>query len=274
MQRTLEFIYQGAFPVDFSGIIPEKVLEMPVNELKKTTILVGNDRIPLGDVCRLKTHLSQKEELILSGNTSCINQIGAKMTMGRLIVLGSTGHFVGLNMSGGEIEIRGNAGTNLGANMQGGFIRCSGDTGDYAGAALDGHARGMNGGMILIAGSTGKELGSGMRRGIIIVGHNAGELTGVDMLAGSIFVFGSAGSNLGLNMRRGSIIVNRLGDSFPVGFLDSGRGDAIWLRVYFNSISSMGIRPPKGWSRDSWKRFTGDHVQSGKGELYIYDPVK
>jgi hypothetical protein len=108
---------------------------------------------------------------------------------------------------------------------------------------------------------------------LVTAGH-AGELAGAAMLAGGIFILGRAGANPGLNMRRGSIVADSLDGEPPVGFLYSGFGDTVWLRVFLRSIANLGFSLPPGWWQDRWCRYSGDHLGLGKGELYTHDPVE
>jgi formylmethanofuran dehydrogenase subunit C len=154
--------------------------------------------------------------------------------------------------------------------MRGGLLRVRGRAGDWCGAALPGQAKGMTGGTILVDGNVGAEAGAGMRRGLLVIGGDSGESTGVRMLAGTIFCFGRLGREAALEMKRGSLVARSSGALLP-GFRPAGEADPEWLRLYLAWLRRLDISCPQTWDRQPPKRFTGDHLVTGKGEVLIYE---
>jgi formylmethanofuran dehydrogenase subunit C len=113
-----------------------------------------------------------------------------------------------------------------------------------------------------------------MRRGTLVVGGDCGQDAGSNMLAGTVVVFGNVGEHIGFNMQRGSIIVNQLTQHLPCGFRATGRGDPTWIALLLRHLTGLGITTPENWQDQLWVRATGDHVQLGKGEIYIHDFIE
>jgi formylmethanofuran dehydrogenase subunit C len=90
------------------------------------------------------------------------------------------------------------------------------------------------------------------------------------MLTGTLFVAGKAGRGAGVGMRRGSLVSGSLETLLP-GFRPAGPADDEWLRIYFRHLDAAGIAVPAGWRQDGLRRFTGDHLALGKGELLVHD---
>jgi formylmethanofuran dehydrogenase subunit C len=109
-----------------------------------------------------------------------------------------------------------------------------------------------------------------MRRGLLWIGKNSGEFTGARMLAGTIIISGNLGSYAGMGLRRGSIIAGHLTSMVP-GFRSAGYADAEWMRMELIALHTMGMTIPTGWQHLRSLRFTGDHLDLGKGELVVYE---
>jgi formylmethanofuran dehydrogenase subunit C len=93
------------------------------------------------------------------------------------------------------------------------------------------------------------------------------------MLAGSLLIAGKAARGAGVGMRRGSLVAGRLERPLP-GFRPAGPADDEWLRIYFRFLENPGIVVPGGWLQRGLRRFTGDHLALGKGELLVDDFVE
>jgi formylmethanofuran dehydrogenase subunit C len=270
MKVTLSYTTAGSIPVDVRTLQPATILGLSKSRITKLPLAVGNRPVSLGDVCTVGVSARSGDELVFEGATSRLTHAGEGMDGGRLVIAGDAGSAAGAGMAAGEIEILGSAGDCLGQGMQGGLIRVHGSVGDWCGAARPGYAQGMSGGILLVGRNAGRETGAGMRRGMIFVAGNAGECAGARMLAGSLFVGGKVGPGAGLGMRRGSLVAGRLQRLLP-GFLPAGPADDEWLRIYYQFLEKLGISMPPSWLGSGLRRFTGDSLALGKGELLIHD---
>jgi len=227
---------------------------MTGKELELQTLWMGHKTISLAEVCAVRKHVDKQDELVFSGETQGLIKIGYALTGGRLTIEGNAGDELGVGMSAGVIHVHGNAG-------------------DWCGANENPNSLGIQGGMIFVDGNAGDQVGAGMRRGLILVSKNMGKYVGARMNAGTILCGGKVGDHPGLGLKRGSIITSKANGLLP-GFFPAGKADEEWLRICFNEICSVGMRIPTGWLEKIPNRFTGDHLEMGKGEILIYDPME
>jgi len=265
---SLEFSTVGGERIDLRGVLPETVLGRAKSEINQLAVRVDGRKVGLGQVCRVRLAGRMEDELLLLGDTSCLDHTGWNMQNGRLIVKGNSGWGAGDGMRGGVLEVRGNAGDCLGKDMQGGTIHVTGCAGDWCGAAEASEKRGMTGGTILVDGDAGRGVGAGMRSGLIWVGGHAGDFCAWRMLAGTVICREGAGKFAGTGMKRGSMVTSRLED-VPLGFRAAGKADPGWLHLYLRALEGMGISMPYEWMDLSLSRYTGDHLEMGKGEIII-----
>ena len=270
MRVSLEFRLPGNLPINASELLPSAVLSRPMAGLEKITVDIAGRKAPLKEVAQINRQTDGEDELVLCGETHALNSIGRGMGKGKMHVDGDCGCWAGAEMTGGELDIMGNTGDSLGSAMHGGVIRVHGDSGDWCGANLPGKSSGMDGGTILVRGSVGCEAGSGMRRGLLWVGKNSDAYTGARMLAGTIVIGGTLGKHAGMGLRRGSIIAGHAVSVTP-GFNSTGYADMEWMRLTFIALHKMGMSIPAIWERVRPLRFTGDHLDVGKGELIAYE---
>jgi formylmethanofuran dehydrogenase subunit C len=273
MRVTLTITAKGSLPVDARLIQPASVLGLSRMEIEKLPLSIGNRSLLLGEICSVISDTQEEDMLIMEGETHRLTYAGFGMNGGKLIISGDVGDSVGSGMHAGEIDVLGSAGDCLGDGMQGGLIHVHGNVGDGCGGNRSGLANGMCGGMILVDQDGGREAGAGMRRGLIYISGDSGEYPGARMLAGSIFVAGKAGRGAGLGMKRGSIIAGELEQILP-GFNSTGYADDEWVRIYFKLLKEQGIAVPADWLRDGFHRFSGDHLELGKGELLVHDFIE
>ncbi|HWQ45998.1 MAG TPA: hypothetical protein VN376_03980, partial [Longilinea sp.] len=182
--------------------------------------------------------------LVLSGATGSLYNIGQGMKGGCLRILGDAGDQVCQKMVDGEVTIEGKTGNGLGS--------------------------GMEDGLIVVKGNLGAEAGKGMRRGLILSYGNSGPYTGANLRAGTIMVFGNLGEQAGIEMKRGSLVAKTAAGLSP-SFRNAGPADAEWLNVYFCYLAGRSIKVPAGWWNHGWRRFTGDHLNLGKGEILLHE---
>jgi formylmethanofuran dehydrogenase subunit C len=270
MRVSLEFSLPGREPVDLDGILPETVLALSKAAIEHLPVLLSGKRAALGDACRVRFSSRGADELHLLGEVTWLEHIGHRMSSGLLVIEGDGGCGVGEGMSGGTIDIQGSAGDCLGLALHGGSIHIAGNAGDWCGAAVPGCREGMTGGMILIKGNAGRELGAGMRRGFICVAGDVGDDCASRMLAGTILCAGHAGKHAAAGMRRGSLVASKIEGILP-GFRPAGEADIGWLRLYLRRLAGMGVSLPGEWERMNPNRYTGDHLEMGKGEILVYD---
>lgn len=264
-----------SIPIEVASVQLEILRTQTLDEIKGTIVQFGNTRPSLGELFDVTGTANADNEILWQGDCSNIKLIGAGMKSGRVTIEGDAGMHLGAQMKGGEIVVRGNAGDWLGAEMQGGRICVHGSAGHLAGAGYRGARKGMTGGEILIHGDAGHELGQAMRRGLIAVGGNLGDAAGFGMLAGSILVCGEAGVRHGAGMKRGTIAF--LGTSpaplmlptFKLATIDY----PVFLRVYLLYLQRLGFRLPEGCVDASYRRYSGDFLESGKGEILVRQAV-
>lgn len=256
-------------PVEVEGITPDAVRGQSVTQIERLEILHGNTRLPLAEFFTVAGS-SEDGTIEWEGDLSGVHWIGAKMTSGRIQVLGSAGRHVGSEMRGGEIHIDGNASDWLGGEMHGGLIHVGGSAGNWVGAAYHGSPRGMTRGTILVAGDAGNEIGQAMRRGLIAVGGKAGDLAGFNMLAGTILLFGRSGIRHGAGMKRGTIAL--LGDRRPTllpTFRHACRFQPTALRLLAASLKRHNFPAPLDRLQSPCELYNGDLLAGGRGEILI-----
>ena len=100
-----------------------------------------------------------------------------------------------------------------------------------------------------------------------------GNFPGVSMIAGSVFVFGQPGIRVGAGMKRGTIAL--MGPLPPL--LPSFRFDCtycpVFLEVYHRQLRAWGFAPAERVQGGRWRRYSGDLVGLGKGELLHSQPL-
>ncbi len=273
MRVTLDFRLPDFTPVDVSMLLPAQVLRLSPGEIERIQLSIDRRPTLLGEVCAVSCVSAGDDALVFAGSTRWLKHAGRSLDGGLLVVDGDAGYGAGAEMAGGELVIHGSAGDCLGAAMSGGLVRLLGRAGDWCGASLPGQDRGMTGGTIMVGGSTGDFTGMAMRRGLVWVSGSAGEFCGERMLAGTILCAGEAGPCAGRGMKRGSIAAGRMGLPLP-GFRPAGRADAEWMRICVLALKGLGVAIPSLWLEARPRRFTGDHLEMGRGEILAYDLVE
>ena len=270
MRVELELQSPGDLLVDIGALRPSEVLSRLPGEIEKLSVLVAGRPSALGEHFKIVISEGGRDELVLRGATRRLVSAGRRMESGRLRIEGEAGPFIGAEMSGGELEVFGNAGDCLGMSMCGGLLRVHGSAGDWCGASQPGQAKGMTGGALIVDANVGIETGAGMRRGLLVIGGDSGEYPGVRMLAGTILCMGRLGAGAGLEMKRGSLVAGSSGALLP-GFRPAGEADSEWLLITLALLHRLRLPCQQAWDRRSPKRFSGDHLVTGKGEVLVYD---
>jgi formylmethanofuran dehydrogenase subunit C len=255
-------------PVEAESLTPNLLQRLSPTEIASLPVQQGNAVAQLGDFFHI-TGDAADGQVTLEGDCSRFKHLGTGMTSGRLTIHGDAGMHLGAGMTGGEIVVRGNASDWTGAEMRGGHIHIHGDVGHLAGAGYRGSRHGMRGGVLLIDGSVGNEVGATMRRGLIAVGGSVGDFVGVSMIAGSIFVFGRCGRAPGAGMKRGTLaFLGEPPDLLPT-FRYTCTYEPVFLAFYLRRLRAWGLPVEERHLRTSWRRFAGDRVALGKGEVLL-----
>jgi formylmethanofuran dehydrogenase subunit C len=246
---TLALRSQPPRRVDAAPLVPERLSGFDADEVAAVTLRCGGERIPIGDLFDVSGDAD--EHLVLEGDLSRFDGIGA-------------------HMSGGEIEVRGDAGAWAGAEMAGGVLRISGDAGHRVGAAYPGARVGMTGGEIVVSGDAGEEAGAGMRRGLVAVGGRTGSGAGLRMLAGTVIALGGIGAEAGLGNRRGTLVSGRQIHPLPsYAFATRYRPPALGLQL--RRLRELGLTVDDVLLRGTWARWSGDVTELARGEILIFE---
>ena len=268
---SLRLTHALGVPLEAETITPDAFAGAATPAIARLPVVHGNAEGALGDFFAIQGEADGA--IRLEGDLSRVKYIGKGMTRGRIEIYGDAGMHLGAEMRGGEIAVHGSAGDWLGAEMRGGTVRVEGSAGHLVGAAYRGSEKGMRGGTILVRGSAGNEVGCAMRRGLIVVGGDAGDFTGVMMLAGSIFVFGKLGIRTGAGMKRGTVVASQGGDGQP-SLLPTFKFDCdyrpVWARVYLRQLREWGFRVLDGMLGGLYRRYSGDFIELGKGEILVW----
>jgi formylmethanofuran dehydrogenase subunit C len=254
-------------PVEADAVTPDRLADLPQDEVEKIPVLHGNQTVPLGKVFRA-VGLAFEKHIEILGDCSRIKNLGRGMTTGTLDIYSDVGMHAGAGMRGGELLIHGDAGDWLGAEMRGGSIHVHGNAGNCVGAAYRGDVKGMRGGVIRIDGDAGHEVGSLMRRGLIVVGGRCGDFAGAGMIAGSLFAFGGVGGKAGAGMKRGTIFSGRPAELPPTFSFDCEYRPA-FLQLYFRHLRDRGVAMTDEFAPRAVRRYRGDRLADGQGEVFV-----
>jgi formylmethanofuran dehydrogenase subunit C len=265
---TLRYRGTTTIPVEAECITPLHLAGKSPGEVAALPVQHGNAPAPLGEFFDVEGDASDGEVLI-EGDCSRVKLVGANMPGGRITIRGNVGMHLGSEMTGGTIVVHGNAGDWVGAEMKGGHIHVHGDAGHLIGAAYRGGHIGMRGGAILIDGKVGNEVGAMMRRGLIAVGGACGDFPGVGMIAGSVLLFGECGIRAGAGMKRGSIVCAGPAPALLPTFRLACVYRPVFLRVYLKQLKTWGFVLDEALLDARWKRYSGDLVSLGKGEVLV-----
>jgi len=269
--KTIEQI-----PVEADCITPDKLSGLSVAEVERLQVLQGNQHLALAEFFDVSGDGSDGD-IVVEGDCAKVKLIGSRMSQGCITVHGDIGMHAGAEMRCGRLEVFGNASDWVGAEMKGGHIHVHGDAGHLVGGTYRGGNRGMTGGVILIDGNAKNEVGCVMRRGLIVIGGDTGDFVGAEMLAGSVFVFGVPGIRSGAGMKRGTIAVfgeepdepKRLVELLPTFFYDC-EYQPPFMKLYLNRLADWGFSIPGQARSGSFRRYSGDLVELGKGEILVW----
>jgi formylmethanofuran dehydrogenase subunit C len=263
--------YHGTttIPVEAECVTPDNFAGKSAAEIAALPVQHGNASVPLGEFFTVEGDAGDSE-VVVEGDCSRVKWLGAGMTTGRLTIRGNAGMHLGSEMKGGQIHVHGHAGDWVGGEMRGGRIHVHGHAGHLVGAAYRGSRLGMRGGVILIDGKAGNEIGATMRRGLIAVGGASGDFPGVSLIAGSIFIFGPCGVRPGAGMKRGSLAFFGPPPALLPSFRYACTYRPVFLALYLRQIRAWGFPVEDRFLGGSWRRYCGDLVALGKGEILTW----
>lgn len=268
---TLTYHAGTTIPVEAEAITPDNVAGKSPAEIARLPVQHGNREEPLGAFFHVEGDAADGQ-IQLEGDCSRVKWVGAGMTRGSITVRGNIGMHVGSEMTGGDIHVHGNAGDWVGGEMRGGLIHIHGDAGHLVGAAYRGSRFGMRGGTILVDGQAGNEIGATMRRGLIAIGGATGDFPAVGMIAGSVFLFGVPGIRPAANMKRGTLALFAGPGPLLPTFRAACAYRPLFMAMYLKQLQAWGYAPAQRIHGGRYRRYCGDLVSLGKGEILVWEP--
>jgi formylmethanofuran dehydrogenase subunit C len=262
----LKYESDTTIPIEAEVITPDHLAGKSTAEIASLPVQHGNVQVPLGEFFTVEGS-ADDQDIVIEGDCSRVKWIGAGMKSGRITIRGNAGMHTGAEMAGGEIHVHGNAGDWVGAEMRGGRVHIHGNAGHLVGAGYRGSRTGMRGGVILVEGNAGNEVGSTMRRGLIAIGGEVGDFAGVSLIAGSIFLFGQPGLRLGAGMKRGTIAVFASQPPLLPTFRFDCAYRPVFLELYLRQFAAWCFAVAEQYRRGFYRRYSGDLVALGKGEI-------
>jgi formylmethanofuran dehydrogenase subunit C len=254
------------FRLSLDGVTPDSIAGVAAAELARRPLAQGNRRGALGDWFRVEATGEAADRLVIADGDDRLDDVGAGMAGGELVVEGDAGAGAGTAMSGGILRVTGSVGYGAATAMRGGELHVAGNAGDQLGGALPGERAGMSEGIVILGGNAGDGAGDRMRRGLVVVAGTAGSFCASRMLAGTIIVGGAIGAQPGIAMRRGSLIA--LAGTVPPapGFADCGVTELTVLRLISRFLAERGLAS-LATHLGPLRRRVGDLAQNGKGEI-------
>lgn len=251
--------------IELDGFSPDRLADLSELEIAALPAWIGRRACVIGDVFDVRGERSARVRV--EGDCSTVDDLGAGMTGGELIVAGAAGARVGAGMSGGRVEVMGNVGDDAGIGMSGGVLRVHGSAGHRLGGASAGAARGMTGGEIVVGGSSGAEAAARARRGLVVVMGDVGPDAARAMIAGSLVVFGRVGPNPGSGNKRGSIVALG-GLTVPETYAYACTFEPPHLRLTMTYLRRRyGLAIDDRAVHGRYRRYCGDAGAPSKGEI-------
>lgn len=276
----LTLAHKLTIPLEVDGLSPAKLAGMSIEQIKACEIWYGKTKRQVGDFFQVETVegtpdlpegisiLDDDACLEYFGDLSRVKRIGQSLDEGLILVHGDAGIHLGAFMSGGCIVVEGSTGDWTGAHMSGGQIRVKENVGNFTGSGYWGRKLGMTGGQILIEGSAADMTGRLMRRGLITVLGDTGDFTAGNMVAGTVIVGGTTGRRTGAEMKRGTVILIQEPEMMPT-FQQTCVYEPVFLNVFVRLLRAAGINVPGLEENVTCRRYAGDQVVQGKGEILI-----
>jgi formylmethanofuran dehydrogenase subunit C len=255
-----------AFRLDLSPLTPDRLAGQSIDAIARTPLTYGRRSVPVGEWFDVRG--SAGASIVIEGDGTRLDRIGADMQNGLLRVEGNAGAYLGIGMRGGRIEVSGGVDAYAACGMAGGLVRIGGDAGDFLGAALPGEHRGMRGGVVIVAGRVADRAGDHMRRGLILAESGCGDYCASRMQGGTIASLGPCGAHPGFAMHRGTLLLAGPGPSPGPTFNDAGELALGFLGLLARSWKELPSRFAS-LNRPSLRvrRWVGDLAFGGQGEL-------
>jgi len=193
--------------------------------------------------------------MVWAGDCTRVKAIGAELCSGSIRIEGNAGMHLGREMSGGRIEVQGDVADLVATGMGGGEIHITGNAGDLVGAAWPGSKQGAR--AILHALYAQSIHGwcdhrkSGKRKG----DHRRSWLR----------------DRHGAGMRRGTIAAmdaSTQPELLPT-FKFSCLHKPVWLSFFLRELKSVGFPVPEDCLDAEYRRYCGDFLTLGKGEVLV-----
>jgi formylmethanofuran dehydrogenase subunit C len=264
--------------LDLFGIVPNRLSDLPLREILRLPIRVGENDAVIGDCFEVIE--GARTSLTFEGDLSNCDYVGGGLENGQIRVTGNVGDFLADRMRGGSIEVQGSANRFACSGLRGGLVRVAVDCGEHAAAAAPGEKRGMNGGVLVIGGNCDQWLATRMRRGTVIVHGNVAPACASRMIAGTLVLCGDVELPLAANLARGTILLLSRCKvcTAPAGFTVPEHTELSYLQILINDIAAY---LPE-WVRSQQSpattfcnplfnspvyRALGDRVNRGLGEI-------
>jgi formylmethanofuran dehydrogenase subunit C len=256
--------------VDARRLAPAALSALAADEVRRVRLPHGVDQIELGEWFDVRAGAGDAAapSLVLEGDLSRFDAVGAGLAEGTLAVHGAVGDAAGLGMTGGRLVIDGSARDLAACAMRGGAMEVRGDVGDLAASALPGDLDGMTGGCLVIRGRAGARLADRMRRGTVVVHGDAGDFLASRMVAGTLALGGRCGAHPGWGMRRGTVVFAGERPRAASTFVAVNADAAVFWQLLARELARFG--PPfDALAFRRIDRFAGDLAVQGKGELLV-----
>lgn len=253
--------------VDLRGVLPQALAGLPLAEVERLPVGVGNRLLPLAELFTVRAS-DEADTLRLAGDFSRVDHVGTGLAGGRVVVDGSVGHHAGTGMWAGTLEVEGDAGLHAACEMAGGLLRIAGSVGDFAACPMPGGMDGMRGGTLIVRGRAGERFGDRMRRGTALVFGDAGDFLASRMVAGTIALGGRAGRHPGHLMRRGSLVFAGPAPEIGPTFVPAIAEAPVFWQLLARDLARHG-GPFADLPARTVRRWLGDLAAAGKGELIV-----
>ncbi|HET9644296.1 MAG TPA: formylmethanofuran dehydrogenase subunit C [Burkholderiaceae bacterium] len=253
--------------IDARALSRVALSSLSIDDVRRLTLPHGRDQLPVAELFDvLPPAEGAGPSLVIEGDLSRFDAIGAGLTGGVIEIVGPVGDAAGLGMTGGTLTVHGRAGDLTGCSMRGGWLEVIGDIGDFAASAMPGDMDGMRGGTLVVRGNAGERLADRMRRGTVAVFGDAGDFMASRMVAGTIALAGRCGAHPAWGMRRGTLVLAGPAPTPASTFVPVRSNAEVFWRLLTNDLARFG-GPFESLAARRIERFAGDIGVQGKGEL-------
>jgi formylmethanofuran dehydrogenase subunit C len=257
--------------LDVEGVTGDRLAQLSESEISRLPVWHSGRRSQLGEFFDVRG--GHAPDVLVEGPVRQVHGIATGMRGGDVLIEGDVGDGIAMEMSGGRVEVRGAVGDDAGAAMSGGTLLVGGDAGDRLGAARPGAQKGMTGGEIVVRGAAGVDAGAACRRGLIAVMGDVGADAARSMVAGSLLVAGRCGEGAGRFNKRGSVVsVGGLEVPSTYRYACTFRPPHVRVTLIY-LMRRYGLSFGAAVVQGRYRRFCGDLMSPGKGEILVWDRV-